>query len=83
MHARWSTYIEKLCYKPVHKSRQQNRVIDALSRRMTLMRTLSLEIVSFETLTELYAGNVNFKKFGLLVCLNNLVIIFIYMMGFS
>ena len=49
---------------------------------MALMRTLSLEI-GFETLTELYADNVNFKKFGLLVCLNNLVIVFIYMMGFS
>ena len=29
---------------------------------MTLMRTLSLEIVGFETLTELYADDDDFKK---------------------
>ena len=29
---------------------------------MALMRTLSLEIIGFETLTELYANNDDFKK---------------------
>ena len=62
MHARWSDYIEKIPYKLVHKSGQQNRVADALSRRVALMRTLSLEIVGFETLTELYVGDYDFKK---------------------
>ena len=62
MHARWSTYIEKFPYKLVHKSRQQNRVADALRRRVALMRTLSLEIEGFETLTELYADDDDFKK---------------------
>ena len=47
MHARWSTYIKKFPYKLVHKSGQQNRVADALSRRVDLMRTLSLEILGF------------------------------------
>ena len=62
MHARWSACIEKFPYKLVHKSRQQNRVADALSRRVALMRTLSLEIVSFEALTELYANDDDFKN---------------------
>ena len=31
MHARWSAYIEKF----LHKSRQQNRVSDALSKPVT------------------------------------------------
>ena len=62
MHARWSTYIKKFPYKLVHKSRQQNRVADALRRRVALMRTLSLEIEGFETLTELYADDDDFKK---------------------
>ena len=62
MHARWSTYIEKFPYKLIHKSRQQNRVVDALSRRVDLMRTLSLEIVGFKILTELYADNDDVKK---------------------
>ena len=44
MHARWSAYIERFPYKLVHKSGQQNRVVDALGRRVALMRTLSLEI---------------------------------------
>ena len=62
MHARWSAYIEKFPYKLVHKPRQQNRVPDALSRRVVLMRTLSLEIVGFETSTKLYADDDGFKK---------------------
>ena len=62
MHARWSAYIKKFPYKLVHKSRQQNRVADALSRQVALMRTLSLEIVGFKTLMELYADDDDFKK---------------------
>ena len=62
LHANWSAYIEKFPSKLVHKSGQQNGVADALSRRADLMRTLSLEIVGFETLTELYADNDDFKK---------------------
>ena len=62
MHTRRSAYIEKFPYKFVHKSRQQNRVADALSIRVALMKTLSLEIVGFDTLTELYADNDDFKK---------------------
>ena len=49
MHARWSAYIEKFPYKLIHKSGQQNKVVDALSRRVSLMRTLSLKIIGFET----------------------------------
>ena len=62
MHARWSAFIKKFLYKLVHKSGQQNRVADALSRRVVLMRTLSLEITGFETLMELYADDNDFKK---------------------
>ena len=62
MHARWSAYIEKFSYKLVHKLGQQNRATDALSRQLALMRTLSLEIVGFETLTKLYAEDDDVKK---------------------
>ena len=62
MHARWSAYIEKFPDKLVHKSGQQIRVVDALSRGVTLMRTLSLEIVGFETLTKLYVDDDDIKK---------------------
>ena len=53
MHARWLAYIEKFSYKLVHKSGQQNRVADALSRQVAVMRTLNLEIVGFKTLTKI------------------------------
>ena len=56
MHVMWSAYIEKFPYKLVHKSGKQNRVMDTLSRRVALMRTLSLEIVGFETMAELNAN---------------------------
>ena len=62
MHARWSAYLDKFPYKLVHKSGQQNRVADALTRRVALMRTLSLEMVGFETLIELYTNDDDFKK---------------------
>ena len=52
MHARWLAYIEKFPYKLFHKSGQQNRVADALSRQVAVMRTLNLEIIGFKNLTE-------------------------------
>ena len=85
MNARWSSYIEKFPYKLVHKSGQQNRMVDALSKRMALMRTLSLEIVGFETLTELYAGDNDFKKVWATCVLKQPYdeFFFLYIMGFS
>ena len=62
MHARWSAYIEKFPYKLVHKSGQHNRVADALSRHVALMRTLSWEIMGFEVLKELYVDDDDFSK---------------------
>ena len=62
MHVMWLAYIEKFPYKIVHKSGRQNRVMDALSRRVDLMRTLSLAIVGFEIMTELNANDDDFKK---------------------
>ena len=83
MQARWSAYIEKFPYKLVHKSRQQNKVADALGRQVTLMRTLSLEIVGFEILTELYVDNDDFKNVWSTCMLKQPCDDFIYMMGLS
>ena len=43
-------------------TRKQNRAADALSWRVTLLRTLSLEIVGCKTLMKLYVDDDDFKK---------------------
>ena len=62
MHARWITFLQKFTFVLKHQTGQQNRVADALSQQVALMRTLSWKIVGFETLTELYAKDDDFKQ---------------------
>ena len=50
---------------------------------MDLTRTSSLEIVCFETLTELFVNDDGFKKVYATCMLKQHCDIFIYMMGFS
>ena len=71
MHAKWSTFIDKFSYKIVYKSRQHNRVVDALSRHVDLIKTLNVEIVGFGCLKELYVTEEDFKHVGNNACLNN------------
>ena len=61
MHARWSTFVDKFPYKIVHKLGQHNQVADALSTHVDFIKTLSVEIVGFECLKELYVANDDFK----------------------
>ena len=55
MHARWVSYMQKFTFVLKHKSRQQNKVTDTLSRQTTLLVTLVNKVTSFECLKELYA----------------------------
>lgn len=55
MHVRWASYVQKFTFIVKHKSRQQNKVVDALTEQATLLVTLVNEVTNFECLKELYA----------------------------
>lgn len=46
-HAKWIAYLQEFTFSPKHKSSTQNKVVDALSRRMNLLATLRVRVVGF------------------------------------
>ncbi|XP_010490329.1 PREDICTED: uncharacterized protein LOC104768095 [Camelina sativa] len=63
---KWSTYDQELYAKSPfiiqHKSGALNKVSDTLSRRASLLATLTQEVVRFEFMKELYENDVEFME---------------------
>jgi len=53
-HARWVEFIEQFPYMIKHKQGKANIMVDALSRRHTLVSMLETKFLSFDHIKELY-----------------------------
>lgn len=69
MHCQWVLFLQQLTFVFKHYSDQLNKVADALSKRVSLLTTLSTEVIGFDCLKDLYAEDADFSKI-LACCLN-------------
>nr|GEX49071.1 hypothetical protein [Tanacetum cinerariifolium] len=67
IHAWWGSFLEKSNYVIKHKSGTSNKVANALSRKTTLLVTISNEVVCFDSIKELYASDEDFGDVGVFV----------------
>ncbi|GKU88729.1 hypothetical protein SLEP1_g2959 [Rubroshorea leprosula] len=61
-HAKWVEFLETFPYVIKYKQGKENIVADALSRRYTLISTLSAKLLGFEHIKELYANDPDFAN---------------------
>jgi len=62
MHARWASYFEQLNFVIHHKDGVDNKVSDALSRRVSLLVLLQSKIIGFGCLKKLYKEDEDFAE---------------------
>jgi hypothetical protein len=60
-HAKWVKFIESFPYIIIHKKGKDNTIVDALSRRYTLLSQLDCRIFGLESIKEQYALDPDFK----------------------
>ena len=61
-HARWVEFIETFPYVVKYKQGKDNVVADALSRRYTLLSSLSSKIIGFDYIKDLYETDPDFAE---------------------
>jgi hypothetical protein len=61
-HGNWVEYLQAHSFVLKHKSGMENKVADALSRRVTLLSVMSVEVTGFERLKEDYESCLEFKE---------------------
>ena len=62
MHSRCASYFEQFNFVIYHKSEVNNKVPDALTRRVSLLITLQSKIIGFDFLKELYEKDEDFAE---------------------
>jgi hypothetical protein len=60
-HATWVEFIESFPYSIKHKNGKDNIIVDALSRRYTMLSQLEFKIFGLRTVKEQYADDSDFK----------------------
>ncbi|XP_020524215.1 uncharacterized protein LOC110007453 [Amborella trichopoda] len=62
LHAKWMAFLQEYIFLLKHKAGTQNKIVDALSRRAVLLRTLSMEVLGFEVIEDQYKVDPIFSK---------------------
>ena len=65
MHAWWVAYIQCFYFTLKHNFGVTNKVVDALSRRASLLTTVRIEVIGFDCLKELFKND---GDFGDILC---------------
>ena len=60
-HAKWVEFIETFPYVIKHKKGKENVIVDALSRRYTMLSQLDFKIFGLETIKDQYVHDADFK----------------------
>lgn len=61
-HSKWVEFLQSYTFVLKQRSRKSNKVADTLSRRVMLLNTLSVEVVSLESMKELYEKDVDYGE---------------------
>ena len=61
-HPKWIAYLQEFTFSLKHKSSTQNKVVDALSKRMNLLATLHVRVVGFIVFPEMYQNDPDFGQ---------------------